>query len=80
MNRCGSEVQRLQNELVGREALEGLQGTAKAVGGDELSEVASKLIVVVVVEALDRRVLNGAVHSLDLTVIRHDGLGALTSR
>ena len=56
------------DELVGREALEGLQATAKVVGRDELSEVASKLIVVVVVEALDSRLLDGAVHSLDLTV------------
>jgi hypothetical protein len=56
------------DELVGCEALEGLQSPAEVVGRDEVSEVTAKLIVVVVVEALDCRVLDGSVHSLDLTV------------
>lgn len=56
------------DELVGREALERLQSTSEVVGRDEVGEVAPKLIVVVVVEALDGRVRDGAIHSLDLAV------------
>lgn len=41
---------------------------AKIVGADEASKVSAELLVAVVVVALDRRVLNRAVHSLDLTV------------
>lgn len=42
------------------------------VGIDEQVQMRSKLVVAVVVLALDRRVLDRAVHPLDLSVIRHD--------
>jgi hypothetical protein len=49
------------------------------VGGDEVVEVSSQLIVAVVVEALDGGILDGAVHPLDLAVIRHVGSGVAMS-
>ena len=45
------------DELVGREAFEGLQSSAEVVCADEVSQVISQLIVVVVVEAFDGRLL-----------------------
>ena len=38
------------------------------VGGDEVSEVLTELVVTVVVEALDGRIFDRAVHLFDLTV------------
>lgn len=46
----------------------GLQPSAVIVGIDEVIEVCDQLIVAIVVIALDRRFLDGAVHPLDLTV------------
>ena len=64
------------DELVGREAFEGLEPPGEVVGGDEVCEVAAELVVAVVVEALDRRVLDRPVHALDLAVRpRMPGLG-----
>ncbi len=48
--------------------MQGLQAAAKVVGADEVSEVSAELLMAAVVVALDRRVLDRAVHSLDLTV------------
>ena len=45
-----------------------LEPPTEVVGGDEVVEMPSELIVVVVVEALDGCVLDGPVHALDLTV------------
>ena len=56
------------DELVGCETFEGLQSPAEVIGGDEVSEVAFELCVVVIVIALDGRVFDGAVHPLDLPV------------
>lgn len=56
------------DELVGREAFEGLQSSPEVVGFDEVLEVPSQLVVAVVVEALDGGVLDGAVHPLHLSV------------
>src|SRR5919206_3102786 len=56
------------NELVWREAFQGLQAPAEVVGGDEGGEVLSELVAAGVVEALDGRVLDGPVHALDLTI------------
>ncbi len=56
------------DELVGRESLEGLEPAAEVVGVDEVLEVPPQLIMAIVVEALDGRVLDGAVHALDLSV------------
>ena len=49
------------DELIGREAFEGLQSSPEVVGADEGVEVISQLVVIVVVEAFDGRVLDGAV-------------------
>jgi hypothetical protein len=56
------------DEFVWGEPFEGLQTSAEIVGGDEVSELLTELFVVVVVEALDRRVLDCAVHAFDLTI------------
>ena len=66
----------LADELVGREALQRLQAPAEVVGCNEVGEVLSELVVAGVVEALNGGVLDGAVHALDLPVIRHDVFGA----
>ena len=58
----------LADELVRGEALEGLQPPAEIVGIDEVGEVPLELCVAVVVIALNGRLLDGAVHSLDLAV------------
>ena len=49
------------DELVGREAFEGLQSSPEIVGADEVGEVLAQLVVVLVVEAFDGRVLDRAV-------------------
>ena len=56
VGRVGPEAFRLgspslADELVGREALEGLQTASEVVGGDEVGEVPLELVVVVVVVA-----------------------------
>ncbi|EZQ13534.1 hypothetical protein CF98_27020 [Halopseudomonas bauzanensis] len=56
------------DELIGREALEGFQSSPEIIGVDEVVKVPSQLVVLVVVEALDGGVLDGAVHPLDLSV------------
>ncbi len=64
------------DELVRREALEGLQSAPEVAGADEVGHVISQLVVVVVVEAFDGRVLDRAVHAFDLTIrpwVLHSG-------
>ena len=56
------------DELVGRKALEGLQSAPEVVGADEVGEVLAQLVVVVVVEAFDGRVLDCPVHAFDLAI------------
>ena len=56
------------DELIGCQALEGLEPAREIVGRDEVGEVSAQLIVIVVVEALDGRFLDGSVHPLDLAV------------
>ena len=56
------------DELVGREALQGLQPAPKVVSCDEVYEVALGLVVGFVVVALDGAVFDRAVHPLDLSV------------
>ena len=51
-----------------REAFESFQSSSEVVGGDETGEMLSELVVALIVEAPDGGVLDGAVHSLDLTV------------
>ncbi len=50
------------------ETLDGLEAPAEVVGCHEVSEVRGELGVVIVVEALDGRFLDGAVHPFDLAV------------
>jgi hypothetical protein len=47
---------------------EGLESAAEIVCGDEVVEVLPELVVAVVIIALDRRLLDGAVHPFDLPV------------
>ena len=58
----------LADMFVGREALERLEALGEIVSADEVAEMASQLLVGLVEEAFDRRLLDGAVHALDLTV------------
>src|ERR1700730_14048069 len=58
----------LADVFVGREAFEGLESLREVVSADKVAEMASELRVRLVVESLDRRLLDGAVHALDLTV------------
>ena len=60
------------DELVRREAFEGLEPSPEVACADEVGEVTSQLIVVVVVEAFDGRVLDRAVHALDLAAPREN--------
>ena len=53
------------DELVGREALWGLQPSPGFVGADDVGEVISHLFLVVVVEAFYDRFLDRAVHAFD---------------
>ena len=48
-------------ELVGREAFEGLEPPPEVVGADEVGQMLCELVVVIVVEAFDGRVLDRAV-------------------
>lgn len=54
------------NEFVGCESPRGLETTAEVVRSDEASQMGSELIMVVIMESLDGRVLDRAVHALDL--------------
>lgn len=56
------------DELVWCQPLQGLEPACKVVGGNEVGEVLPELVVAFVFEALDRGVLEGAVHALDLAV------------
>ena len=56
------------NELVGREALEGIQSSSEIVGADEVDEMILQLFVVVVAEAFHGRFLDRAVHAFDLAI------------
>jgi len=58
----------LADSFVGCEASERLQSAPGIVGSDEVVEVLPKLVVIVIVVALDRSVLDSAVHPLDLAV------------
>ena len=53
------------DDLLGREALEGLEAPPEVVSADEVGHVISQLVMVIVVEAFDGRVLDRAVHPFD---------------
>jgi len=66
----------LADELVRREAFERLQAARKIVYFDKVGEIRSQLCVRFIEIALDRRVLDRAVHSLAVTIRpRMFGLG-----
>lgn len=50
------------------EAAQGFQTTGEVVGGDEVGEMLTQLIVAFVVIASDRRVLDRSIHAFDLAV------------
>ena len=56
------------DELIWREAFEGLEPSSEVVGVEEVREVTAQLIVVFIVIPSNRRVLDRAVHALDLPV------------
>ena len=58
----------LAHVVVRRKAAEGLEPAREVVGYHEVREVGAKLVMVLVVEAFDRRFLDGTVHSLDLAI------------
>lgn len=58
----------LANEFVWREAPEHLQTTREIIGGDEVCEMLPELVVRLVVETFDGRLLDRPIHPLDLTV------------
>ena len=57
------------DELVGRDGFEGLQPAPEVVVADEVAEVTSQLIVVVVVKAFHGGLLDRAVQPPDLAAI-----------
>ena len=58
----------LADVFIGRETIQGLQPTGEVVGVDEVAEVTAQLVVDLVIEALDRRLLDGPVRPLDFAV------------
>lgn len=54
--------------FVRREALERLQPPRKIIGGHKVFEMSRELRMIVIVVPFDGRLLDGAVHSLDLPV------------
>jgi hypothetical protein len=54
----------LADVFVRREAFEGLEPLGEVVGADEVGEMASKLIVSLIVETFDGRLLDSAVRRL----------------
>jgi hypothetical protein len=67
----------LVDELVGREAAEGLEPAAEVVGAHEVGEMGLELPMALVVVALDGGFLDGAVHTLGLTDIGMMGFALL---
>ena len=58
----------LADVFVGSEALRGLGSAGEVIGGGEVGEVTSKLVMGVGVVALDGGLLEGVVHVFDLPV------------
>ena len=69
MKRCGSLSHVLQMASYWVEAFGGLEPATEVVGGDEVAKMLPELVVGFVVVAFDGRVLDRAVHSLDLAVV-----------
>ena len=58
----------LADVRVRRETFERLEALGEVVGGNEVPEVASKLVMGFVIEAFDRRILDRPVHAFDLAI------------
>jgi hypothetical protein len=58
----------LADVLVRRETFERLEVLGEVVRGNEVPEVASKLVMGFVIEAFDRRILDRPVHAFDLAI------------
>ena len=58
----------LADEFIRREAFECLEPSGKVVGIDEVGEMPPKLVVAIVMVAIDGSLLDGSVHGLDLPV------------
>ncbi|CAP57828.1 unnamed protein product (plasmid) [Gluconacetobacter diazotrophicus PA1 5] len=58
----------MTNEFIWSEAAQGLEPAGEIVGGNEVGEVLTQLVMCFVVEALDGGVLDRAVHPLDLAI------------
>ena len=56
------------DDLIGGKAFDGHQPSPEIVGADEVGKVISQMVVVVVVEAFDRRFFDRAVHPFDLAI------------
>lgn len=56
------------DELVGCEAAQGLEPAGMVIGVHEQLQMGAELLMAVIVVAFDYRVLDRAVHSLDLTI------------
>jgi len=54
--------------MIGGETLQGFEPSSEVVGAHEVSQMLSELVMAVVVVAFDRRVFDGAVHPLNLTI------------
>ena len=66
------------DERVRCETAQSLEAAAEVVSADEVGEVAAKLAMIVIVEAFDGRILDGAGHPPDLAAIRaNDPPGAV---
>jgi hypothetical protein len=65
---CGSFRPGLADDLIGCSPFQGLQVLGEVVGGDEGQDMGLQAMQIVVVEDLDCGVLDGAVHSLGLSV------------
>jgi len=62
----------IADEFVWGEASEGFEASGEVVGLDEVMQMGAQLLVGFVAGAFDGRVFDGAVHSLDLAVIRYE--------
>ena len=62
----------IADEFVWGEASEGFEASGEVVGLDEVMQMGAQLLVGFVAGAFDGRVFDGAVHWLDLAVIRYE--------
>ena len=61
-----------EDEFVWTEGSEGFEASGEVIGGDEVAQVRSQLVVGFLEVSFDGGVLDGVVHSFDLPVIRYE--------